>query len=129
MDPANVASIPYVVSAAAANFDPATWLVNYGIAGIIIGLLVTGQLRTKAEVAAIQKIADQRLEQIERKDAALAALIEQITRTLPQLGQLATVIDSLPSQVQSHNKETEILAKLDTLQRKLDENERRRPHG
>jgi len=125
MDPANVAAMPYVVWAASA--DPMTWLVNFGGLGVVLVLVVTGFLRTKAEVAALTKIADERLAQIQQKDAAIEALIGQITHTLPQLAALAEVVEKV-----AQTTDPQVVQKLAALTAKIEKIERRQgggPHG
>lgn len=97
----------------AAEVDPISWLVNYGVAGIVLALLVTGQLRTKSEVLGVQKIADDRAREVAAKDAAIAALMTQITgHTVPQLGHLTQVLEALPAQNTSDTAVLEALAEL-----------------
>lgn len=71
--------------------DPLAWLVNLGVAGIVIVLLVTGQLRTKWEVNALDKrIADQDKVIKEFQDALIG-------QTLPALARSAQVLEAIPS--------------------------------
>lgn len=75
---------------ASAATDPFTWLINVGVAGVVIVLLVTGQLRTKAEVSQLER-------QIEAKDALIEAFQAQLTaNTLPALERSAQVFEALP---------------------------------
>lgn len=97
-----------------ATADPVSWLVNYGVAGIVILLLVTGQLRTKSEVAGLQKALGDADERARQKDVALSALMAQMTgHTVPQLTDLSRVLNALPD-------------RLDALSAKIEENESRR---
>lgn len=76
--------------------DPVSWLVNYGVAGIVLILVITGQLRTKAEVLGLQKALYDQGEVLKQKDAAMTALVQQITnQTVPAVGDLARLIDAL----------------------------------
>lgn len=99
--------------------DPLTWLVNLGVAGIVIVLLVTGQLRTKWEVNALMKqIADQ--EQVIRdfQDALIG-------KTLPALARSAQVLEAIPSSErglqddlhQTRGEMAELIARLEQLAR------------
>lgn len=73
------------------DIDPIAWLVNYGVAGIVILLFVTGQIRTKAEVRSLER-------QIEAKDQAISAFQAQLsTNTLPALARSAEVLETIPA--------------------------------
>lgn len=75
--------------------DPFTWLVNLGVAGIVIVLLVTGQLRTKAEVEHL-------LAEIEAKDKVIDAVQTQLLgSTLPALAQSTRVMEAIPANERS----------------------------
>lgn len=106
----NVAQlIAYEVSAA----DPVGFLVNYGVAGIVIILLVTGQLRTKAEVSGLQKALEEAVEREKQKDLALANLVQQITQhVLPGLNNLAGVVEALPASTASESDSKRQIAEL-----------------
>jgi hypothetical protein len=105
--------LPFVVDS-----EPFTFLFNYGVAGIVIVLLVTGHLRTKAEVAGLQKALDDATERERQKDIALANLMLQITQhTVPQLRDLARVVEALPPQ----QSEVDSTTLIDELRRRLDE--------
>lgn len=108
-----------IVLAATDSADPVAWLVNYGVAGIVILLLVTGQLRTKAEVAAIQKIADDRLVDLRQKDEALGNLIAQLSALLPQLARVGEIIEQMPN-----SAEAQLRVEVDRLGAKLDDIQR-----
>lgn len=95
--------------------DPVSWLINYGVAGIVILMLVTGQLRTKAEVAAIQKIADDRLVDLRVKDEALQAIVKQLGDVMPQLARVGEVMEAVPS-----SADAQLLARMDQISRTLD---------
>ena len=80
--------VPPLDAVAAASTDPLTWLANLGRAGIVIVLLVTGQLRTKAEVTGLTA-----------QNEGQAKLIEgfqlQLTEhTLPALAKFVEVFDA-----------------------------------
>ena len=78
----------------ATSADPVAWLVNYGVAGVVIALLVTGFLRTKAEVQGLQKQVAEIRDDLIAERAANAALVAQITQhTLPQMTHVADVLD------------------------------------
>lgn len=71
--------------------DPLTWLVNLGVAGIVIVLLVTGQLATKSEVNQLKA-------QIETKDRLIEAFQSQLTgHALPALAQSTRVLEAIPA--------------------------------
>ena len=89
MEPAE-AYAALVALAATASTDPLAWLVNLGVAGVVIVLLVTGQLRTKAEVENLK-------EEIAAKDKVIEAFQLQLTgHTLPALAQSARVLEAIP---------------------------------
>jgi hypothetical protein len=97
---------PTLAALVTSTSDPISWLVNYGVAGIIIVLLVTGQLRTKAEVMALQKVADERAEALNAKDKALADLTQQITgHTLPQLARMTEVVEGISRKIEDIERE------------------------
>lgn len=104
--------------AESAGSDPVSWLINYGVAGVIIILLVTGQLRTKAEVANLEKQVAAKDEQIAAKDAALTALVTQLTTFMPQLAKVGDVVEALPKQaeIQLAAVVRDLSAKLDDIQ-------------
>lgn len=80
--------------------DPATWLLNYGVAGVVITLLVLGRLRTKSEVDGLKEQIVQLHTDLNAERAANAALMNQMTNhTLPQMAALADVLDRVPSVV------------------------------
>ena len=74
-----------------ATEDPLSWLINLGVAGIVIVLLITGKLRTGKEV-------DHLLDEIEKKDEVIAAFQAQLTgHTLPAMARSAQVLEHLPT--------------------------------
>lgn len=74
-----------------ATDDPVAWLVNLGVAGIVIVLLVTGRLRTGKEVEHL-------LEEIAAKDQIISAFQAQLTgHTLPALARSAQVLEAIPT--------------------------------
>lgn len=74
-----------------ATTDPLTWLINLGVAGIVIVLLVTGQLRTKSEVLHL-------LDEIAAKDKVIEAVQTQLlSQTLPALANSTRVIEAVPT--------------------------------
>lgn len=79
---------------ATSGVDPLQWLINYGIAGIVIALLVLGRLRTKSEVDFITKAREEALAREREKDLALQAILAQLTNhTMPQLTQTAQIVE------------------------------------
>lgn len=113
--------LPGIAAMAATGSDPVSFLINYGVAGIVILLLVTGQLRTKAEVTGLEKQLDQSRSDVKERDAAIASIMAQITQhTLPQMANLAEVLDRLPKQPDSG-----LAARLDQLTATLDAVDRR----
>lgn len=71
--------------------DPLAWLVNLGVAGIVIVLLVTGKLRTGKEVEHL-------LAELAAKDQLIAAFQQQLTgTTLPALARSTAVLEAIPS--------------------------------
>lgn len=84
-----------VVLATANSSDPLTWLVNFGVAGIVIVLFVTGQIRTKAEVENLKS-------DIAAKDELIKAFQAQLMgHTLPALERSAQVLEAIPSSERS----------------------------
>jgi len=80
-----------LADATGGSADPVAWLINYGVAGIVIALLVTGQLRTKSEVKGLES-------QIAAKDKVIDAFQAQLTgHTLPALTQSARVLEAIPT--------------------------------
>lgn len=80
--------------------DPTAWLINYGVAGVVIALVVAGRLRTKSEVDGLKDaLAEYRADLLAERSAS-AALVSQLTNhTLPQMAQLADVLDRVPTVV------------------------------
>ena len=71
--------------------DPLAWLINLGVAGIVIVLLVTGKLRTGKEVEHL-------LEEISAKDQVITAFQQQLTgTTLPALERSTKVLEAIPA--------------------------------
>lgn len=107
-----------VAADAPSGSDPVSWLINYGVAGVIIILLVTGQLRTKAEVEGLKAELIKKDESITAKDAALTALVTQLTTFLPQLAKVGDVVEALPKNgdAQLATVLREISARLDDIQ-------------
>jgi len=80
-----------ILWATAESVDPIAFLVNYGVAGVVIGLLVTGQLRTKFEVRGLER-------QIEAKDQVISEFQAQLsTNTLPALARSAQILETFPA--------------------------------
>jgi len=80
----------FLVQAANATDDPLAWLINLGVAGIVIILFVTGKLRSEKEVLYL-------LEQIEAKDQVISAFQAQLTgHALPALAQSAQALEQIP---------------------------------
>lgn len=104
--------------AASGSGDPIGFLINYGVAGVVILLLVTGQLRTKAEVATMERVAEERREQIVALERALGAVMGQLADTLPGITHLAEVIEALPQSNEDRlkNQLAALTARLDAIQ-------------
>lgn len=103
--------------------DPVSWLVNYGVAGIVIALLAIGRLRTKQEVEGLTKMLADSIERERQKDIALAALMQQITQhTVPQLADVGRLIEALPERTHNNGDLSKSIA---DLTRRLDEVTRR----
>lgn len=96
---------------ATATVDPLTWLIyNAGALGVVFALLVTGQLRTKAEVTHL-------LHEIESKDKVIEAFQLQLTgHTLPALAQSARILEAIPS-----GESSALLAELRTAHKETAE--------
>jgi hypothetical protein len=96
--------------------DPLTWLVNLGVAGIVIILLVTGQLRTKAEVEHLQRENERKDKLLDAKDGQIAAMQAVITdKTLPALSRSTQVLEAIP------RSETVLFAQLRRAQLEVTE--------
>ena len=81
------------------SVDPTTWLIyNGGSLGVIVLLVVTGQLRTKAEVNQLNARITQMEHQLEQKDSLLQAFQMQLTgQTIPAFARATQVIERLPT--------------------------------
>lgn len=80
-----------VIVMATPGTDPFTWLINLGVAGIVLVLLITGQLRTKAEV-------DHLMSEIAAKDRVIEAVQKELLgTTLPALTQSTRVLEAIPA--------------------------------
>lgn len=89
---------PLLAALETASTDPVSWLVNYGVAGVVIALLVLGRLRTKAEVDGLkEQLAKSQAETLAERTANAALVAQITTHTLPQMGHLAEVLDRLPA--------------------------------
>lgn len=94
--------------------DPIALLINYGVAGIVIVLFITGQIRTKSEVAGLEK-------QLKEKDDMIQAFTNQLSgNTLPALTRSAQVLEAIPSNERSLYQElnqarAEVLALTKTI--------------
>jgi citrate synthase len=103
-----------------ASTDPLTWLINYGIAGVVILLLVTGKLRTSAEVDNLKQALVQAREDLASRDKALHDLTVQITNnTLPSMNALADVIEAQPVRA-DNNQLAAVLTRMDEVLGKID---------
>lgn len=112
---------PLFAAMEAATFDPTSWLVNYGIAGVVIALVIMGRFRTKQEVDGLkeQLVAAQKAVLDER--AANSALVTQITQhTLPTLERLGSLVNEMPK-----TSESDLLSRLDVLTRKIEDVQRK----
>lgn len=82
---------------ASVTTDPMAWLINLGVAGVVIILLVTGRLRTKSEVDNLTKENERKDVLIDSKDAQIAALQDAIiNKTIPAIAESARVLEVLP---------------------------------
>jgi hypothetical protein len=89
-----------------ATSDPLTWLVNLGVAGIVIVLLVTGQLRTKAEVSNLQA-------QIQSQAKLIEGFQTQLNNsTLPALTKFVQFAETIPENNHEIRSDIADLAKL-----------------
>jgi hypothetical protein len=126
-----------------ATNDPLAWLINLGVAGIVIVLLITGQLRTKSEVDRLERVnvdqkdsyekqltdKDRQLadkeRQLDKRDVLIEALREQLTnRTIPALARVGDVVAAYPQQRQSeeelHDRMEGLVSRVEAMQRRLD---------
>lgn len=110
------AALVTVIQTTAADADPVAILLNYGALGILVVLVLTGQLRTKAEVRALEKQIEHQAAEIAAKDELIRAFQLQLTgHTLPALAQTARVIESVP------DSESAMVARLSDLTARLEE--------
>src|SRR4051812_33851526 len=111
-----LAPLPYLAVMSSSTPDPVEWLVNYGVAGVVIALMVLGRLRTKAEVDGLKEQNEQLRADLLAERGANAALVAQVTgHTLPQMAQLSEVLDRVPSaqaQVLAHSGEKALQAQM-----------------
>ena len=83
------------IAATSAAEDPFTWLINLGVAGIVIVLLITGKLRTGKEVEYL-------LEEMAAKDELIKAFQTQLMgQTLPALTRSTQVLEAIPTSEKS----------------------------
>lgn len=76
--------------------DPFTYLTGLGFPGIVIGLLITGQLRTKSEAERLIEENRRKDEIIIAKDRQLEALQASIVdKAIPALTRSTQVLESL----------------------------------
>lgn len=107
---------PLISVLATDSFDPVTWLVNYGVAGVVLALLVTGRLRSKQEVDGLTRQVAEAEERARQAAIALQAMMQQVTtHTLPQLSQITRVVESLPER-----KESDLMNRLEDLARRIE---------
>jgi hypothetical protein len=76
--------------------DPISWLLNFGAVGVVLILVLTGQLRTKSEVTDRDKQILEKDEKIAKQDAALVALVQQLTSFMPELIKVGEIVEALP---------------------------------
>jgi len=80
-----------LLATTSASGDPLTWLVNLGVAGVVIALLVTGQLRTKSEVENLQA-------QIAQQAHLIEGFQNQLTgNTIPALTKFVQLAETIPA--------------------------------
>jgi hypothetical protein len=78
--------------------DPFNWVTGLGFPGVIIALLITGQLRTKPEVERLIAENDRKDKLIEAKDTTIATMQSVLTKqTLPALLRSAEVLEAIPN--------------------------------
>lgn len=91
-----------------ATQDPLAWLVNVGVAGIVIILFVTGQIRTKSEVLRLES-------ELDRANKVIDAIQQQlIGSTLPAMAKSTQVIENVPA------SEEALVARMRDSQRQAD---------
>ena len=84
-----------------ATTDPLALLINYGLAGIIILLLVVGQLRTRAEVEAIKDASAREVSNLTQINAEQNRLIIALQHSLtggalPAMARSTQILEALP---------------------------------
>lgn len=80
---------------AVSNGDPVLILLNYGIAGVMLLLFTTGQIRTKSEVNDLRTTIHDQSRLIE------AMRIQLTGQTLPALTRSTQVLEALPETEQA----------------------------
>lgn len=112
------------LAASSAAEDPFTWLINLGVAGIVIVLLITGKLRTGKEVEYL-------LTEIAAKDELIKAFQTQLMgQTLPALTRSTQVLEAIPTSERSmydalSKSQEEVLTLTKRLHDLLDEGDGR----
>lgn len=87
--------------------DPMSVLINYGFGGLMILLIILGQLRTKAEVESLKEI------NAEQREIIRTFQNQMSTQTLPAMARSAQVLEAIPS------KEAEMLDELKETHRAM----------
>lgn len=94
--------------------DPFTYLTGLGFPGIIIALLLTGQLVPKGVIDRMSKDLDRKDEIIKAKDEQIAALqAGLVDKAIPALTRSTQVLERLPSSVK--HSENAVLERLDQV--------------
>lgn len=96
----------FIALAESATPDPVSALLTYGPLGIFLGLLATGQFRTKYEVQRLEKQVDRLHQEIAGKDELIRAFQMQLMgHTLPALAQSARVFEAIPTNTKADIEE------------------------
>lgn len=105
--------------AVVSSADPTAILVNYGFGGVMILLVITGQLRTKSEVQNLQR-------QIDDYRAIIQGFQAQANQAVPALARSAQVLEAIPNKEagfldeirQTETRMVALVARLEAAARK-----------
>lgn len=95
------------------NASPLAILLNYGVLGIIVVLLISGWVRTKPEVDGLKEQIEDLKGQLAERDRVAEAMRVQLTQqTLPAMARSAQVLETIP---QTAGDEKQLVKELQAL--------------